>query len=90
MDTVAVIAGQTITVGIIASFLTQFLKNAPWFPVNEGDTVELRGVVALLCLAINVGTSYVTTHQVPELQVVLMSLMSYFAASANYVHIIAD
>ncbi len=84
---VAVFAGQTVTVGIVSSFVAQILKIAPWFPIDKGNTVGLRLLVGGICLAINVGVTYFTQGAVPILETLVGSLISYVSAAGNYDHV---
>lgn len=86
MDTVAVFAGQTLTIGSVVSFLAQFLKQPILAADLPGKKWIVRiGLVALPCLAVNVLVSFATGGTV-SWDVLLELFFSYVVAAAQYDH----
>lgn len=79
---VVMIAGQSVTVGMISSFVTDLLKRLSWFPSNRW---AIRSVVALFCVLANVGVAYASGN-VPDLTTLLESFLAYLTAVTTHDH----
>jgi hypothetical protein len=84
MDSVTEFAGQTITVGAVASFLAQWIKGKEWFPVRY-RAVLVRMIVAGLCVGINAGVAFTTGTLDPS--TLAEAFFSYVVAAAAYDHL---
>lgn len=87
MDSIAVVLGNPITVGAVASFLLKILKGVGWFPVFENQPLRSRVVVAVMCLLINSLVNYMQGVFVADWVLVGETFMSYLTAAATYDHI---
>lgn len=85
MDAITQIAGQTITVGTIATFTAQFLKGRAWFP-EAYRTAVVRLLVAAICVVVNVGVAYVSGEPIGA-SPLLEAFLSYLTAAAAYDHL---
>ena len=80
---VAVFAGSTVTVGTVASLLTQYVKGS-WFP-KEQRAVLCRLLVA--CVSVALHSLYAYTQGTPlGIETLVMSFFSYVVAAAEYDH----
>lgn len=83
MENVAVIAGQTITVGAVATLLAQWLKGKEWFPQSA---LLIRVSVALVCVLVS-GLSSLTQGAPISLETLLAAFFSYTVAATAYDHL---
>lgn len=83
MGNVTTIAGQAITVGTVATFLAQWVKNQPWFPKN---TLLIRTIVAAVCVGLSAGASYVQGQPL-DVQTLMDAFFSYTVAATAYDHL---
>lgn len=84
MDTVTTLAGQTITVGAVATFLAQYVKSREWFPVAYRATL-VRFLVAGVCLGINALVAYASGPL--DVETLVQAFFSYVVAAAAYDHL---
>lgn len=83
MENVTFIAGQAITVGTIATFLAQWVKNESWFPKNA---LLIRTIVAAVCVSLSAGVSYVQGQPL-DVQMLMDAFFSYTVAATAYDHL---
>lgn len=86
MDTtqVATFAGYTITIGTVASLLTQYVKKS-YFPA-EYRKLLCRTLVAVLCVGINAGIALYNGGSV-GIESLVTGFFSYVVAAAEYDHL---
>lgn len=101
---VVTIGGQIITIGGIASFIVHFAKKTSWFAravewatgylgqVVAADTarrIVLRVIVAVVCVLLSEGTSFMTGNPF-ILESVWAQLLAYFVATATHDHLFKE
>jgi hypothetical protein len=84
MDTVGTLAGQTITVGAVATFLAQYVKSREWFPVAYRATL-VRFKVGAVCLGINAAITSLSGQL--DANALIHAFFSYVVAAAAYDHL---
>jgi len=78
--------GQTITVGLVASWTLEGLKRFGLFDDIVGKKLLLRAIVAAACVGLSL-TSSVLNGSMPGWETLFESLLSYMVAAANYDHV---
>ena len=84
MENIATFAGYSVTIGTVASVLTQYVKKS-WFP-HQYRALLCRLLVAVVCVVLQAGAAYI--EGVPlGLETTIGFFFSYAVAAAEYDHL---
>lgn len=84
MENITTYAGYTVTIGAVASFLTQYVKKS-WFPVGY-TALACRLLVASVSLVLNAGSTILQGGQL-NAETLVSAFFSYVVAAAAYDHL---
>ena len=84
---IAIIAGNPITLGAVASGVVWILKRTPYFPLWTNQKWRSRLTVAVTCVGLTALAQYLEGGVVIDLATTFNLLVSYVSAAATYDHL---
>ena len=85
---VAIVAGKSISIGLIVSFIAQYLKGKDVFSfLPEGfRRYGIRLIIVAVCVGVN-ALATVSQGGVPDVSMLFQAALSYAVSSAAYDHL---
>jgi len=95
---VTTVFGYSVTIGVLASVLTQVIKNTQSIPflsnipgvqkfidaISPGNAAEVRIFVVAIAVIANIASVYYATGAVPALPIIIATVNSFLTALGNY------